>query len=154
MDTSAYFENAIYQEQSPAATEYFDTKVPSIFVSDASQSWLEVFSSHMSQSVQSNHAFDRRDSKDRFSSNASINSEQVRRYQSDLDQESEKEISKSDGVETYDQGCHSGFYFARLEHEVHLDEFIQMGRDSMAVSYRHCVLILSRYLTGVSACCV
>jgi hypothetical protein len=153
MDASAYFENAVYREQSPAATEYFDAKVPSIFVPDASQSWLEVYSSHASQSAQSRHTAKHHDTKQRFSSNLSNRSAQVRSYQSDLDYPPEKETVKCGGAEPDDQERHSGFYSERLEDEARLEEFLRTGRESPQRWFGNCELTLSRYLARVSAYC-
>jgi hypothetical protein len=48
METSQYFQKAIYLEQSPAAADYFEERTASLFVTDSLQSWLEVFTKNVS----------------------------------------------------------------------------------------------------------
>jgi hypothetical protein len=43
METSQYFQKAMYLEQSPAAADYFEERTASLFVTDSLQSWIEVF---------------------------------------------------------------------------------------------------------------
>ena len=137
METSAYFENAIYREQSPTTTEYFDAKVPSIFVADASQSWLEVYSSHARPPAQSSETIENCDSEEHFPSNLSNDSVQDRSYQSGLDHPSEKGASNFEGAKSDDVKSHSAFFLEKLEHEFRLAGFLQTGRGSMQISFKH-----------------
>lgn len=43
MQSSEYFRKSIYYEQSPAALNYWEARVQSIFVTDDSQSWLDAY---------------------------------------------------------------------------------------------------------------
>ena len=47
METSEYFKRAMYQEQSPAAADYFEERTASLFVNDSLQSWVEVFANNL-----------------------------------------------------------------------------------------------------------
>jgi hypothetical protein len=44
MKSSSFLRRAIYYEQSPAALEYWEARVQSLFVKDASQSWVDAYS--------------------------------------------------------------------------------------------------------------
>jgi hypothetical protein len=44
MKSSPFFRRAIYYEQNPAALEYWEERVQSIFVQDVSQPWVEAYS--------------------------------------------------------------------------------------------------------------
>jgi hypothetical protein len=44
MQSSAYFSKTIYYEQSPAALDYWQARVHSLFVADESQSWVDAYS--------------------------------------------------------------------------------------------------------------
>lgn len=44
MKSSGYFRKSIYYDQSPAALDYWEARVHSIFVADDSQSWLDAYS--------------------------------------------------------------------------------------------------------------
>lgn len=43
MQSSGYFRKSIYYEQSPAALDYWEARIHSIFVTDDSQSWLDAY---------------------------------------------------------------------------------------------------------------
>jgi hypothetical protein len=154
MDTSTYFEKAIREEQSPAAAEYFDSRVASIFVAEASQSLLEGYLSHTTQSRQSPQLVKRHDSKDRSSFVVPNHDAQLPSYQSDFEVRSEADplAIKSTGLNDPKSG--PGLPLQSLRDEIDLQEFLQKGRlDAKTLNY-NCVLTLNRCLATASACCV
>jgi hypothetical protein len=134
MGTSAYFEKAIYQDQSPAAAEYFDARIASIFVPEVSQSLLEGYSSHSRQSIQSPSPIRRYDQKDRSSSVVSNRGGVLSPEQSGVDVQS-PEGSAINGTELDVEKSDAGMHLQQLKHEAHVKEFLRSQRDSAKASF-------------------
>jgi hypothetical protein len=134
MGTSAYFKKAIYQDQSPAAAEYFDARIASIFVPEASQSLLEGYSSHSRQSVQPPSPIRRHEQKDRSSSVVSNRGGGLSPDQSGVDVQS-PDGSAINSPE-WDVGkSYAGLHLQQLRHEAHVQEFLRSQRDSVKASF-------------------